>query len=343
MSEQRSIDAVSVAQFFLHEFVPSPRSILANVRKLAPGTLLRWTDGGGLSAAPYYVPSRVRPGLIRAPARELAGELVRRVEDATRARLVADVPVGVFLSGGLDSSFLAACAARIHPRVKTFTVGFDDASFDESSHARVVAQHLRTEHVEHHLSTRALLDLLPDTLSWMDEPLADSSLLPTTLLARAARHEVTVALGGEGGDELLAGYPTFVVDQALGRLPAISATMARMARGAGRLVPVGTGNFSASFKTRQFLQGIRRPRSAPPRVLACGAAAEGSPLHRRPEAPDRRCRQGVRRDGGMRSWFVVGVRCGDGVLPARLPRGRCTDEGRPRDDARFPRVARAAA
>ena len=119
-----------------------------------------------------------------------------------------------------------------------------------------MAQHLRTEHVEHHLSTRALLDLLPDTLSWMDEPLADSSLLPTTLLARAARHEVTVALGGEGGDELLAGYPTFVVDQALGRLPAISATMARMARGAGRLVPVGTGNFSASFKTRQFLQGI---------------------------------------------------------------------------------------
>jgi asparagine synthase (glutamine-hydrolysing) len=189
---------------------------------------------------------------------ELAAELTKRTEDAVRARLVADVPVGVFLSGGLDSSFLAACATRVHPRVKTFTVGFDDESFDESEHARLVARHLGTEHVEHRLATQALLEIVPSTLDWMDEPFADSSLVPTTLLAREARQEVKVALGGEGGDELLAGYPTFVVDQALGHLPVWPSALAGLARRAAAVVPADAANFSPSFKARQLAQGLDR-------------------------------------------------------------------------------------
>ncbi len=254
---ERTIDPRAVAQFFLHEFVPAPRSILANVRKLPAGCLLRWVDGAPLIVEPYYtLPLGGRPRGGPLDERAHVAELVRLVSDATRARLAADVPVGVFLSGGLDSSFIAACATRVHPRVKTFTVGFDDATFDESAHARLVAQHLGTEHVEHRMSIRALLDLLPGVLDWMDEPFADSSLLPTTLLAREARREVKVALGGEGGDEILAGYPTFVVDRALSRALPLPRLLGSLGRRAARLVPADTSNFSASFKARQLAQGL---------------------------------------------------------------------------------------
>jgi asparagine synthase (glutamine-hydrolysing) len=260
VNAERVIDGAAVAQFFLHEFVPAPRSILANVRKLEAGHTLLWTDGAGVTIRRYFEPSRGgrTSSHDAATVGELTRELIRRTEDATRARLVADVPVGVFLSGGLDSSFLAACAARVHPRVKTFTIGFDDRTFDESEHARLVAQHLGTEHVEHRLSTRTLVDLVPSTLDWMDEPFADSSLVPTMLLAREARREVTVALGGEGGDELLAGYPTFVVDQALARLPPLPRRMGALARRVAAAVPADGRSFSPSFKARQFAQGLDR-------------------------------------------------------------------------------------
>jgi asparagine synthase (glutamine-hydrolysing) len=241
--DERAIDPAAVAQFFLHEFVPAPRSIFQNVRKLAAGHRLLWVDGGGLRVEPYDALPRGGRATGRGNEAGLAGDLVRLVSDATRARLVADVPVGVFLSGGLDSSFLAACATRVHPRVKTYTVGFDDASFDESAHARLVARHLGTEHMEFHLETKTLLDLVPGMLDWMDEPFADSSLLPTTLLAREVRREVTVALGGEGGDELLSGYP-------------LPETLGRLARRVARLVPAQDANFSLSFKARQLAQGL---------------------------------------------------------------------------------------
>jgi len=254
--DDRTIDAVAVAQYFLHEFVPAPASILTNVRKLGAGELLRWVEGKAAVVTRYYAVSSRSATNVVPDARELAGELLRRTEEATRARLVADVPVGVFLSGGLDSSFIAACATRVHSRVKTFTVGFDDSSFDESSHARLVAEHLGTDHVEYRLSTRTLIDTVPATLDWMDEPFADSSLLPTTLLAREARREVTVALGGEGGDELLAGYPTFVIDLARGRLPACPHVVARAAARIAAALPADARNFSMSFSARQFAQGL---------------------------------------------------------------------------------------
>jgi asparagine synthase (glutamine-hydrolysing) len=254
---ERAIDDAAVAQFFLHEYVPAPRSILANIKKLQAGHSLVWRDGSGLSVERYYQP----PYAAKLPARstsaaELARELVERVTASTRARLVADVPVGVFLSGGLDSSFIAACAARAHPHVKTFAVGFDDPSFDESEHARLVARHLGTEHVEHRLLARSLVDLVPGALDWMDEPFADSSLLPMTLLAREVRQEVKVALGGDGGDELLGGYPTFVVDQALGGLPAWPSSLAELTRRALGRLPHQGGNFSLSFMARQLAQGL---------------------------------------------------------------------------------------
>lgn len=251
---ERALDPVALAQYLMHDCVPAPRSILANVRKLLPGECLTWRDGMGYSLESYYAPRHGR--WTRGEPEELAQEFLRLVERATADRLVADVPVGVFLSGGLDSSLVAACAARAHPRVKTFAIAFDEPSFDESAHARAVAQHLGTEHVEQRLSVSAMLDLVPSTLDWIDEPFADASLLPTTLLARVARREVKVALGGDGGDELLAGYPTFVADHVLSWMPAWPEPAARAARWAAGRLPPSDANFSLGFKLRHFAQGL---------------------------------------------------------------------------------------
>ncbi len=251
---RREVDPVAVAQYLTHEFVPQPRSILAGVRKLGPGERLRWTARDGVSVERWWAP---RTGVrLRGDERELTQELSRRVERAVARRLVADVPVGVFLSGGIDSSFVAACAAATHPRVKTFAIGFDDPTFDERTHAELVARHLGTDHVTEVLSERALIDLVEPTLDAMDEPHADSSILPTTMLARLARRSVTVALGGDGGDETLAGYPTFVVDQVLSRLPT-SASAGRLLATLARLVPATDGNFSTAFKLQQMSQGLK--------------------------------------------------------------------------------------
>ncbi len=250
---ERAIDPVAVSQYLTHEAVPAPRSILANVRKLGAGELATWSEREGLRVTRWYAPHFGTQ--LRGDERELEAELTRRVSRAVSRRLVADVPVGVFLSGGLDSSFVAACAAATHPRVKTFAIGFEDPSFDESEHAALVARHLGTDHHTEVLAPSTLVDLVEPTLDRMDEPHADTSIMPTTLLARLARREVTVALGGDGGDETLAGYPTFVADEVLGRVPP-SRAMARLAGAIASMAPHSDANFSLGFKLRQMSLGL---------------------------------------------------------------------------------------
>ena len=144
------------------------------------------------------------------------------------------MPLGVFLSGGVDSSSVAAALTELEPAagVRTFSIGFDDPSFDEGAWARAVARHLGTDHHERTFSAATVLDLLPEVASWLDEPFGDASILPTHLLSRFAREEVTVVLGGDGADELLAGYPTFAAERAAGlfrRLPLPARSLARRA------------------------------------------------------------------------------------------------------------------
>jgi asparagine synthase (glutamine-hydrolysing) len=250
---ERSIDPVAAAQFLVHEAVPAPHSIVANVRKLGAGEQLTWTERDGLRIERWYRP---RFGAqMRGDTRALTEEFSRRVTRAVARRLVADVPVGIFLSGGLDSSLVTACAVETHPAIKTFSIGFEDPSFDERTHAEAVARHLGTEHHTEVLSSEALVDTVLPTLDWMDEPHADTSILPTSMLARLARRHVTVALGGDGGDETLAGYPTFVVDEVLGRMPP-SATGAWLTGALARALPTSGANFSTAFKLRQLSLGL---------------------------------------------------------------------------------------
>jgi asparagine synthase (glutamine-hydrolysing) len=257
---ERAIDPAAVGQLLLHEFIPAPRSILNGVRKVPAGHYLLWSEDRGAEVASWDTGSEATwpppHAKSRADSGTLARELLRLGDESVRERLVADVPVGLLLSGGLDSSFIAACAARAGGRVRTFTIGFDEATFDESGYARAVARHLGTEHTEERLSEQAILELVPSVLDFADEPLADSSLLPTTLLSRLAARTVRVALGGEGGDELLAGYPTFLATRVLGSLPKVPGQVARVAGAIAERLRGADTSGSPTFRVRQAAQGL---------------------------------------------------------------------------------------
>jgi asparagine synthase (glutamine-hydrolysing) len=190
-------------------------------------------------------------------------EMVRVVlERAVKRRLMSDVPLGVFLSGGIDSSAIAALAAKHVPagQLNTFSIGFHEASFDESAHARLVAEKLGTNHREEILDLDRSLALLPDIVARLDEPLGDGSLLPTYLLSRFTRQHVTVALGGDGGDELFAGYDPF---RALQKAELYARLVPRPVHEAIRLVaarlPVSHANLSLDFKIKRTLMGLSYP------------------------------------------------------------------------------------
>jgi asparagine synthase (glutamine-hydrolysing) len=206
----RIVDPRAVAQYLRYGYVPAPLSIYAHARKLTPGhyALVR---GGRVETYRYWDPvpfatDAAAAGDVETAERRLE-ELLR---DAIGLRMLADVPVGAFLSGGIDSSLIVALMQeQSASKVKTFTIRFDDPAFNEADHAAAVARHLKTDHYEQTCDARQMLevvDLLPDAF---DEPFADSSAIPTYLVSKIARQRVTVALSGDGGDELFFGYPRY--------------------------------------------------------------------------------------------------------------------------------------
>jgi asparagine synthase (glutamine-hydrolysing) len=245
------VDPAALARYLVYEYVPSPQSMLRGVSKLEPGHKLVVRPGRPPEVSRYwdldFPDEDLRVNDVESATDVLLAELRRSV----RERLVSDVPLGVFLSGGLDSSTVAALAAEVRGGdLDTFSVGFEDPSYDETDEARRVAQHIGSRHHEDRLSPRVLLELLPAIGKLLDEPIGDGSIVPTHLLARFARKSVTVALGGDGGDELFAGYPTFQAER-FAALPAV----AGIAGLAARALPVSLGYFSLDFKLKQFAKG----------------------------------------------------------------------------------------
>jgi asparagine synthase (glutamine-hydrolysing) len=245
------IDPSALARYLVFEYVPSPQSMLVGVSKLEPGYKLVARPGQPPQASRYwdldFPDEDLRVNDVESATAVLLGELRRSVKE----RLVSDVPLGVFLSGGLDSSTVAALAAEVRGRdLDTFSIGFEDPSYDESNEARRVAQHIGSRHHEDRLSPQVLLEILPAIGKLLDEPIGDGSIVPTHLLARFARKSVTVALGGDGGDELFAGYPTFQAEW-LAQVPGV----ANIAGLAARALPVKLGYFSLDFKLKQFAKG----------------------------------------------------------------------------------------
>lgn len=209
----RTIDAEALAEYLRYLYVPAPRTIYSSVRKLLPGHLMCLTSPADALPEPrcYWSAQTAANAGIGAPFDGDSGEAVDALEslldDAVTRRMVADVPLGALLSGGIDSSAVVAMMQRRSSTpVKTFSIGFDSAAHDESEHAEAVAQHLGTQHHTLRLDGGAVLDALPDVVDVFDEPFADPSQIPTLLICRLAREQVTVALTGDGGDEIFGGY-----------------------------------------------------------------------------------------------------------------------------------------
>ena len=266
-SAPRQLSPVALQKYFAYCFIPAPRSVIERVWKLPGGHSFGFDLRTRRLEVRRYWEFTLEPDprLLEGGERTLDGlcEEIRAVLDrAVQRRLMADVPLGVFLSGGIDSSAVAALAAKRVPAgsLNTFSIGFRDPSFDESSHARFVAEQLGTRHREEILDLDKASGLLPEILSRLDEPLGDSSLLPTTLLSRFTRQHVTVALGGDGADELFAGYDPF---RALGAAALYARWMPRPAHEALRMIagklPVSHANVSLDFKVKRTLMGLSYP------------------------------------------------------------------------------------
>lgn len=202
------IDHEALGLYLEVGFVPSPWSILKGVKKLRPGHTLLIARNKVRETCYWSLDElKIDRSLERTSEREIEERLDLLLRQAVKLRLIADVPLGAFLSGGIDSSLVVALMKQVSGRTpKTFTIGFNEKGFDESSHAAAISRHLGTEHHEKIMGSRDLLDLLDQNTLQYDEPFADWSSLPTMMVSRFAREHVTVCLSGDGGDELFAGY-----------------------------------------------------------------------------------------------------------------------------------------
>jgi asparagine synthase (glutamine-hydrolysing) len=254
-SFSRQLDRDALHSFLAFNSIPAPLTIFDAAWKLPPGHLLTCSPEG-VTLDRYARPSPAPEGhLRREGARSLAAELRERLDDSVNAHLLADVPVGVLLSGGVDSSVLTALAAKHSSgRLATFSIGFRERSFNELELARAVARRYRTDHHELVVTPR-ITELLPEIVAGFDEPFADSSAVPTYLVSELASDHVKVVLSGEGGDELFGGYETYAADLLALR---IGPAAARLAPLAARL-PSSSGRVSLDYRTTRFTQAASLP------------------------------------------------------------------------------------
>ncbi|HEX6511473.1 MAG TPA: asparagine synthase (glutamine-hydrolyzing) [Chloroflexota bacterium] len=251
----REVDLGALGDYLAYGYVPAPATILEGVYKLPPGSILTWQQGA-LRIERYWQPQYLPK--LRLDAAEAEAELERQLTEAVRLRLVSDVPLGALLSGGVDSSLIVALMARLSSgKVKTFSIGFEDAGFDELEHARRVAQMYDTEH--HELVVRAdAAAVLPKLVRHYGEPYADSSAVPSYYVCQMARQHVTVALNGDGGDELCAGYDRYRamwLAEALRGAPLVAGIAPAIAEVLPRL-PVPR---RLSIRSVRFLQALQQP------------------------------------------------------------------------------------
>jgi len=260
-------DVTAIQKFFAYGFFPAPHTLYRGCRKLPGGCHL--TIDCSAEQEPKitrYWQFLLTPdgSMLERNEDDLAEELRALLLQATDRRLISDVPLGVFLSGGIDSSVIAASVTRLRAAssVSTFTIGFTDPSFDESPFARAVADALGTRHHEDILEYGGIADLIPQVLSRLDEPLGDPSIIPTFMLCRSTRKHVTVALSGDGGDELFAGYDPFAALKPAALYSRIVPHIAhRGIRRLADLLPVSDKNMAFDFKVKRTLKGLSYPPS----------------------------------------------------------------------------------
>ncbi len=268
-----TIDRNALALYFRHNYMPAPWTIYEDVRKVIPGTIVRIVgDPGAMPVTTVYWSSRAaalagKGNQLEGSDDEIIGGLEAVLRHTIRQEMVADVPLGAFLSGGIDSSLVVALMQSESARpVRTFTIGFHEKEFNEAEHARAVAKHLGTEHTEAYVSPEEARSVIPRLPTLYDEPFADSSQIPTFLVAALARKQVTVSLSGDGGDELFAGYGRYAALRSswdrLEQIPPVVRALA--SRGLGQLA--GDGASAVLAQLRPFLPA-RAARALAPDTL----------------------------------------------------------------------------
>ena len=279
-SVKAELNLDALRHYLSFDYVPAPMSIYKGIHKL-PAAHILTVENGEMKTRRYWDLSWSEPGAVatgflqngdtngKTPVKPRsrkegslgakASELRDLLSDSVRMRLVSDVPLGILLSGGIDSSTVAAFATQhATERVKTFSIGFEEDSFDESKYARLVAKHLGTEHYEDRLSAEKAGDLISEVGKWLDEPMSDGSLIPTYLLSRFVRRHVTVALGGDGGDELFAGYPMYYAHTVSAKYNAVPAFVrSGIIEPLVNALPVSTSNMSFDYKAKRFVRAAK--------------------------------------------------------------------------------------
>lgn len=263
---KREIDPVSLQKYFGYGFIPAPYSLYRNVLKLPGGHYMFYDLATAQAKISSYWQFQVTPAsnYTKVSEEDLALELRTLLTAAVKRRMVADVPVGVFLSGGIDSSTILACASQGEAvdRIKTFSIGFREKEFDESDIARGIANHFGSNHTEEIFGIDSAKEVADHVLNMLDEPMGDSSILPTYLLSRFARQSVTVALGGDGGDELFAGYAPFrALKAAQLYCDMLPKGLRNFIQSQVNRLPASERYLSFDFKLKRTLQGLEYPSS----------------------------------------------------------------------------------
>ena len=247
-----TISADAIDLYLTMEYVPAPFTIYKEIKKLEQGHYLLWSREG-LERRKWYEYS-YQPKIILKSDREYVEKLDHLIASSVKLRARSDVPLGSFLSGGLDSSLITYYLSKsVDIPLKTFNIAFEDSSFDESKYANIVGRHLGTDHNSEVFSASKMLDILPSVWGMMDEPFADASLLPTFLLSHFTRSRVTVALSGDGGDEVFAGYPTYLAHKLAKWIPDWTIPFIKYG---SNCLPVNFNNISFDFKAKQFSKGL---------------------------------------------------------------------------------------
>jgi len=266
---KKQLSESALSHYFSIAFgaIPAPETIFKNIFKLPP-VHYAFLRQKRLDIQSYWQASckasiKTNPNICLNEAISTGRDLI---EASVKQQLVSDVPLGTFLSGGLDSSLITALAAQNTKRaINSFSIGFDDPKFDESTYASQVAKHLGTRHHHHVFTPKDMLAILPQVTAKLDEPLGDASILPTFLLSKFTRQQVTVALSGDGGDELFLGYPTYIAHKLgflLNRFPKpmlnTISSLARASSGLLQLLPMArhSPNLSISYKLERFFEGL---------------------------------------------------------------------------------------
>jgi len=266
----RDLDHRALDCYYAYQYVPAPMSAFAAIRKLPPASTLTWREGE-IEIERYWRLDYTRKRRIGS-REEVYAETREQIEAAVRRRLVADVPLGAFLSGGIDSSVIVAAMARATSEVKTFSIGFEETAFDELPHARRVAQQFATDHHEFVVVPSAV-EILPELVRHYGEPFADSSAIPSFYLSRMARAHVTVALNGDGGDESFAGYNRYAGNAYAARLDRIPISVRRALAAAAQRLPPSPEPASARNRLRRLAGSL--PLSAPDRYARYMSCLDG--------------------------------------------------------------------